>query len=509
MRRLIALPLLLALAVPAAAEKKAGTDGRAGVVAPFLDEQTVAVAHVDLGRIDLDALMDKFGRAPGMTAKEFARAKEAGNAALGALKGAGVRDIYAVFTMAGIPREPVFLVVPLKEEKDRAVKKILGEMFRGGDSKRVGQSLVLGSRETLQRLEDLKPASHPELAQGFAAAGDGAAGLVIILPKTMRRAMQEALPNLPPELGGGSTKTITQGFSWAAVGVKLAPEVSLRATVQAKNAGAAKALAKLYENALKSLVLAASKDVGAQPFLPSLGALKELLVPQVQGSKFTLVLNEKDVKAVLLPAVEKVRMAAAHTQSTNNLKQLALAMHAYLDVYKTFPAHAIYDKQGRPLLSWRVAVLPFIEQQNLYQQFHLDEPWDSEHNKKLIARMPRILRSPLSNAAPGKTTYLVPVGKDTVFPPGPKGIQIRDITDGTSNTIMIVEADDDHAVTWTRPDDLNYNPQQPLKGLGGKVAGQFIAAFADGSVRIITRTINLNSLRALFTRNAGDLPGNY
>jgi len=82
---------------------------------------------------------------------------------------------------------------------------------------------------------------------------------------------------------------------------------------------------------------------------------------------------------------------AGRGQSNNNLKQIAIAFHQYHDTYKSLPLHAIYSKDGKtPLLSWRVAILPFIEQDALYKQFKLDEPWDSEHNKKLIPLMPRI-----------------------------------------------------------------------------------------------------------------------
>jgi prepilin-type N-terminal cleavage/methylation domain-containing protein len=211
--------------------------------------------------------------------------------------------------------------------------------------------------------------------------------------------------------------------------------------------------------------------------------------------------------ALLLPAMQKVREAAARAQTENNLKQLAIAMHAYHDVNKTFPAHASYDKRGRPLLSWRVHILPFIEQKALYNEFHLDEPWDSPHNKKVIARMPAVYRSPTSRAAPGKTTYVVVVGKDTMFPPGPKGVRVGEVTDGLSLTIMIVEADDAHAVPWTKPEDLPFDPQHPFRGLGGKAAGYLLAAMGDGSVRLISRKISANDVRGLFTRNGGEVIG--
>ena len=218
--------------------------------------------------------------------------------------------------------------------------------------------------------------------------------------------------------------------------------------------------------------------------------------------------------ALLLPAVQAAREAARRSQSTNNLKQIALAMHNYHDTFRGFPPAYSVDKDGKPLLSWRVHILPFIEQQALYQAFHLDEPWDSEHNKTLIARMPQVYRSPNSVAEPGKTVYLGNAGKDGVFVPAtegppqpPRGLSFAKITDGTSNTIMAVEANDAAAVIWTKPDDFVPRADNPLQGLVGMRPGGFLAALCDGSVRFIAATIDKNTLKALFTRSGGEVVG--
>ena len=211
--------------------------------------------------------------------------------------------------------------------------------------------------------------------------------------------------------------------------------------------------------------------------------------------------------ALLLPAVQAAREAARRAQSTNNLKQLMLAMFNYHDARKAFPAQAIYSDEGKPLLSWRVAILPYIEEQALYDQFHLDEPWDSEHNKQLIAKMPQVYLCPSShlNQADGKTTYVAPVGEELIFDGTKDGARLQRITDGTSKTIMLVDASDDAAVVWTKPDDLEYDAENPLKGLTGHHPGIFNAGIADGSVRAISLDIDLDTLRALFTKAGGEV----
>ena len=208
--------------------------------------------------------------------------------------------------------------------------------------------------------------------------------------------------------------------------------------------------------------------------------------------------------ALLLPAVQASREAARRVSSMNNLKQIGLAMHNYHSVHDAFPAAYSADSKDKPLLSWRVHILPFIEEQALYEQFHLDEPWDSPHNKKLIPLMPQAYRSPNSTVGPGKTNYLTVRMKGSTFP-GKEKIGLRDITDGCSNTIMVVEANNDLAVDWTKPDDFVPDEKDPAKGLTGLRPGGFNVAFCDGSVRFISETLDKTVLENLFQRNDGNV----
>jgi len=207
---------------------------------------------------------------------------------------------------------------------------------------------------------------------------------------------------------------------------------------------------------------------------------------------------------LMVPAVQKTRDAARRAQSMNNLRQMSLAMLNMADSNQgVMPAAAIYSKEGKPFLSWRVQILPYIEEEKLYKEFHLDEPWDSEHNKKLVARMPAIYAgSNRKLLAEGKTTYLAPVGKETMFPPGPKGVRLADVTNGAS--ILLVEADADHAVTWTKPEDLKYDPKQPRAGLAVNNPGGFLVLFVDGSIHTLPAEIDPDTLRAWFARAGGE-----
>lgn len=204
----------------------------------------------------------------------------------------------------------------------------------------------------------------------------------------------------------------------------------------------------------------------------------------------------------VLPGIARARESANRMRSANNLKQMALAMHNYNAVYNRFPPAAIRSKDGKPLLSWRVAILPFIDKDALYKEFHLDEPWDSEHNKKLQEKMPKVYLPLNVEPQPGMTFYQVFTGKGTTFD-NPKGVKILDVTDGTSNTILIVEGA--NAVPWTKPEDLPYDRNQPLPKLGGEFPDSFPAAFCDGSVRFLPRNLPEQQLRAMITRNGGEV----
>ena len=215
---------------------------------------------------------------------------------------------------------------------------------------------------------------------------------------------------------------------------------------------------------------------------------------------------------LILPAVQSARAASRRMQSTNNLKQMQLALLNYESAYKRFPAAYSYDEDGKPLLSWRVHILPFIGEVNLYEQFKKDEPWDSEHNIQLLDKMPDVYRSPVSTAEAGKTVYLGVGGEQGVLaanlnernPTHMKGTSFGAIVDGSSNTISIVEASDELAVEWTKPTE--FVPKAESFGkLFGNHTGGTNAAFVDGSVQFISEFIDEEVLEALFTRAGGEV----
>lgn len=198
-----------------------------------------------------------------------------------------------------------------------------------------------------------------------------------------------------------------------------------------------------------------------------------------------------------IPAGRTVEAPAPPDRSTiHHLKQIGLALHNYHAVHGRFPPPAIAGPDGTPLLSWRVALLPFLEGGDaLYREFRLDEPWDSPTNARLIARMPETFRT---HHPDGQTALLAPVGPGTLWD-GPQGQPIAAVPDGTSNTIAVVEAD--RPVPWTKPEDLDYPASGSFQHLYGS---GFVALFTDGSVRDLQPTDPM-TFHALFTRAGGEV----
>jgi RNA polymerase sigma factor (sigma-70 family) len=188
--------------------------------------------------------------------------------------------------------------------------------------------------------------------------------------------------------------------------------------------------------------------------------------------------------------------------SINNLKQIALAFLNYHTTYNAFPTD-IMDDSGRPLLSWRVAILPYLDQQKLYNQFKLDEPWNSPNNRKLLSKMPAVYHIDTDDGDSNTMTYYQGfVGKGTLFEPDRSKVKLFDVTDGTSYTILLVEAGT--SVRWSAPQDIAYSAKKPIPALGAPFGDVIHAAFADGAVHSLRTDYDENEMRKAIIRNDGE-----
>jgi len=219
---------------------------------------------------------------------------------------------------------------------------------------------------------------------------------------------------------------------------------------------------------------------------------------------------------VALPcSIFKIRDGEGWARSANNLMQIGLALQNYHSKFGRLPPAVLRSKDGRPLHSWRVLLLPDLEYDPIYKQVRLDEPWDSQHNAPLFAaNIPPCYVAPWArDEDEGLTHYQVLVGPGTAFE-RPRMTWV-DFSDGVENTIIVVETAE--AVPWAKPVDLEYSPDSPLPPFGASSTKPvklwcyeisrktgFLACFADGQARFIPHSTPENVLRGLITRNGGE-----
>lgn len=221
----------------------------------------------------------------------------------------------------------------------------------------------------------------------------------------------------------------------------------------------------------------------------------------------TSVKGGEELLAMATPVLKRQNKLAISTDSMNNIRQLGLAMHNYESAFQAFPPPVLYSRHGKAY-SWRIALLPFLERNDLYDQYRFDEEWNSPHNRLVTSSMPDVFRHPLSDENSTNSDYFVVTGDETIFPKikaiaegkaSVKGTGFGQITDGSSNTILLVEAK--RNTHWAKPEDIPYQSGETLKDLGGFQKESFVVALADGSTQVCSAKVGKLTLE-IFLRKA-------
>jgi type II secretory pathway pseudopilin PulG len=237
-----------------------------------------------------------------------------------------------------------------------------------------------------------------------------------------------------------------------------------------------------------------------------------VLVAVIVGGGFVLLACAGILIALLLPAIQVARNAARQAQSINNIKQINLALLNYETVHGTFPPAYIADENGRPMHSWRVLILPYMEQKALYDQYDFNEPWDGPNNSRLHSLVMPVFVDPSAKGEGTYTSYVAITGNDTMFP-GAEAVALDDIPDGASNTISVVSIGNSD-ILWCEPRDLEFDTmsftvQDPGPGaISSDSPGAVPVGFVDGRATKLGENIDSGILKSLILRNdgAGELP---
>ena len=399
-----------------------------------------------------------------------------------------------------------------------------------------GVGVARSNKTTVELFSDLWPAvPRPDLEAALKHGEDSPICVAVGLPKYAIETFKILKPSEKMDVG----RITEEGIRWAALTVHQKTPASIDLTIQSASPAAAaacrKMIAYLIDDAYRLwLAPEIEKDKIGLAFWISFRALVD---PNVVGDQIQcrIPLEYPSLKLAFQPPLKLLlaktgkdekhldeqigqALAAGVRQSsfftyqdrnrrTNSMKEIALAMHNYYSTYRHFPPPYTVDKDGKPLHSWRVLLLPYLEQSKLYKKIRLDEPWDSEYNKKFHKTVIKVYQND-KDLPPGHTRYSVVAGDETAFPADGKGLSMRKIKDGTSNTVMFVERA--KGVCWMEPTDLKFDSlfksDKPLKQL--KQRNDAIGtSFCDGSVRFLSKEIDLATLRALLTVDGRELIG--
>jgi hypothetical protein len=508
----------------------AAESSRASDIAAFVNDDTFFAAQIDISTLPNakgdDGMMFSVFPLPPETNQELSPAVQAFDQFVAAFRNVGVETVQVVAGLADINERGGPLVIVRTAPGSDTIKVIemltplveaSKQWLADPDVQVYGENTVfVGSSATLKRYRAVKASNRSDLLQPLTKLSkDGCAVSAVFCPgPDFRRVVRELWPQFPGPLAPlrGELADEWLHLEFAA----FAPPGSIpQLTLHAKDAQAAETFVKLL-NALPAVAEQLPELGDQRPVVKkNFETILSVLPPEQDGARVTIMLPaEKDQLARLLPLFGDVADSAMSTayrdQRLMKLRDVGLAMLNYESDHKRYPAAAaIRSKDGKPLLSWRVAILPYITGgEALYQQFRLDEPWDSPHNRQLITKMPGLFADPdpkLAHlASEGKTTFVVPVAPETIFF-NDEGATVQDVTDGTAKTIMAVEVDPLRAVVWTKPEDWEVDVQNPLSGVQRDDRKDFAALFADGHLEIIPVNVEFQKLRGLLTRAGGEL----
>ncbi len=461
----------------------------------YLESTTVAVAQLDLARIDLPATT-KFIQTsfPGMLdADAIGGFQLVADGMIASLRGAGVTKVYATLSTLELTRGHAALIVPCsKSAVAREPLDAILAMLPASIGYKVhvnGDCVIVATDSVWNRLSKFPKTERSALTLAMDQVANNSASIVVNVREDLRDEIIGVFPErLPAEWPiSFSPKAMMEDVVTMQFAMQTPPGVGAILSANCRNAEAAMRI-----SAIANLFI---EKTGVQN-LKCTSTEKQASVSS-NGDGFISLISD---------LAKSTKMSTAVMQQSNNLKQVILAVHNFADTYGGFPPRLTVSEKGTPLLSWRVFVLPFLDQQALYNEFHLDEPWDSPHNIKLVDRIPAFYQSTqFPDLKLGYTLVQAPLQTGFTWNGNEnRMLTFKDMTDGTSHTICFVVAPKDKGVVWTKPDDLKLGEDKLVANLFGDRESMEVAFF-DGSIQSLARTIKAESLRALMTNAGGEV----
>lgn len=394
-------------------------------------------------------------------------------------------------------------------------KLLLAEIEVNGSAARYfanDTTLIFGNTDTVKSMVLAGPSSLSSLTQTDAWAAAAKGTLAVAVDSS---SLKPLMANAPPNPFLGIFSPFWMQADSHTLGITLGDKAAIKLVSTSPDEKGAKVLQAAINAGVSMLtgMVASQKANVPEQSKAAVESLEELLASQNivrEGNQITLTLagdataQVNAIVGLFAPAIGNARQAAQRTQQMNNFKQVMLALHNYYDVNGHFPPAIVIDPVSGIGRSWRIEVLPYLEQQQLYEQYRRDQPWDSEANKAVLAKMPNVFRHPAMPEGSTNASVFAVAGKGLIFEADDKdGLQFQEITDGTSNTIAIVEAK--REIPWTKPQDIEFDLAQDKLPELGFVPEGWIVGVCDGSVRFVSKSIDPATWKKLLTRAGGEV----
>ncbi len=399
------------------------------------------------------------------------------------------------------------LFIPLPADADDAVINDLQASARAmGELLNVpvevcepfGGFVYLGSVSKHDRLLHQVTVERLGLTEALASSSDNLATLIVAWSPDQRRVVRELFPTLPEELGGIDALMLADHVASLQIAIPASAN-ALQLEIVTGDEETATRMGDAVESWIDYAVASSGNELAANMFL---GMFEFSRATNADGCQLTWA-SKTPVDQIQMMVKSWMESATGTSSDRDHLMSIGIAMHNFHHSYGSFPPSASYV-DGQPLLSWRVYLLPYLDQMPLYERFHLDEAWDSPHNMSLLSLMPDVYESSNSELnRQGMTRMLVPVADEAAFH-GELGVPILDLTDGTSNTLLVAMVPAEHAVPWTKPADWEVDFNTDLHAW--LFEGQEIvsALFGDGSVHRLETSLTPENLTRILKYQDGE-----
>ncbi len=537
------------------------------MITPLIDDQVVLIVHLNLQELDFDLLLEKtllfvenslksVTPPPGQSIdaraltririnfqsqfdymfREFREIRDR------MIHEAGINDLFLIVYRDMTSLTPIVVVSPQKD-KTPEQRKAFARIVRGAFPILFSEHgfmvcaapVQMGQKEEAdqklrEKLKNLKPSDTAYLKKAFAQQEGSAATIIgVIPPKT-----SEYLATLPktsvPEVFLKLGIFISERVKWISAGLNIKDssiKIIGQTTSNAEAALIVTAIKRASDNSLDDMLKQAEADAAADPnrpkLTPELKAKATENFKKLQAEYLPVVYNDNQLLLYLDAATKPQVLGLAlrplvlgfsasqqtiwGNQCSLNMRTLVGAFKKYAEEKGTYPPAWTVDGEGKPLHSWRVLILPYLDEEELFQSIKLDEPWDSEHNRQLHARMPTIFRCPASRfASNATTTYSLIVGPDA-YPSGPETLKPDEVTDDPNSTILFVERK--NPICWMKPEEIS--EENALKGIdvdrgigSDHLRGGANVAFFDAAIRFVSNNAPLDALKKIITYRGGE-----